>query len=51
MAEALLPGMGQRLQSSPQMPIVTVTIKLEPGQWLDGMRRVEELERLCHTRK
>jgi len=32
-------------QSSPSAPAVTATIKVEPGHWLDGMRRAMEMER------
>jgi serine/threonine-protein kinase len=31
-------------QSTPPAPVVTATIKVEPGHWLDGMRRAQERE-------
>jgi serine/threonine-protein kinase len=36
-------------QSTPYVPLVTGTIKVEPGYWLDGMRRAMELERPSRT--
>jgi len=36
-------------QSTPSVPAVTATIKVEPGHWLDGMRRAMELERPSRT--
>jgi serine/threonine-protein kinase len=39
----------RRPQSTPYVPPVTATIKVEPGYWLDGMRRALELERPSRT--
>ena len=35
--------------STPSAPAITATIKVEPGHWLDGMRRALELERPSRT--
>jgi serine/threonine-protein kinase len=32
-------------QSTPSPPVITSTIKIEPGHWLDGMRRAIEMQR------
>ena len=34
-----------RPQSAPSLSVVTSTIKVEPGHWLDGMRRAIDMER------